>query len=280
MIAVAARTGVRADLGRLAAFMRRDWLVLLSYRAAVVGDLLSLSANLLLFGLIGRLVDPAALPTYGGTHVGYLEFVALGSAMAMLTGLMLSRVATGIRNEQLIGTLEALMLTPTRMAVLQAGTVAFDAVLVPVRLTVFLGSVWLVLGLDLHTSGILPSVAVLAAYLPFVWGVGLLSAGAILTFRRGNGIVMFAVSGLGLVSGAYFPLSVLPGWVADLARWNPMAIGIDELREAMIGGVGWDALGADTAVLAAASAVALLVGTVAFRAALARERRLGTLGLY
>jgi hypothetical protein len=51
-------------------------------------------------------------------------------------------------------------------------------------------------------------------------------------------------------------------------------------REALIGGSGWDGVVADLMVLLPLSAVALFAGAAAFRAALTREHRNGTLGLY
>jgi hypothetical protein len=51
-------------------------------------------------------------------------------------------------------------------------------------------------------------------------------------------------------------------------------------REALIGGAGWDAIGPELVVLGVLSIAALFAGVTAFRAALAREHRRGTLGLY
>ena len=51
-------------------------------------------------------------------------------------------------------------------------------------------------------------------------------------------------------------------------------------REALIGGSGWAGVATAMLVLIPFSALALLAGVSAFRAALAREHRRGTLGLY
>ena len=52
------------------------------------------------------------------------------------------------------------------------------------------------------------------------------------------------------------------------------------IRDALIGGTGWSGIGIAAAVLAAWALFSLAAGLLAFRQALARERRLGTLGLY
>jgi ABC-2 type transport system permease protein len=269
-----------AELPKLAAFIRRDFLILLSYRVAFAADILQLCSHVLLFGLIGQLVDPALLPSYGGEQTRYLEFVAIGALLSLVFGMLLERVASAIRTEQMIGTLEALLVTPLRTFTLQAGSVAFDALQVPLRMGLFLAAIALTAGLELEPAGALPAAVVLTAFLPFVWGLGLVSAAAIVTFRRGAGMTAIAGMLLGLSSGAYFPLTVLPGWLADVLSWNPMALALEAMREALIGGAGWDALGREVLLLLPMSVLALLAGGVAFRAAVARERRRGSLGMY
>ena len=121
---------------------------------------------------------------------------------------------------------------------------------------------------------------ILLGFLPFLWGLGLLSAGAILTFKRGNGVLMTGGTVLGLASGALFPLALLPVWVRTISQANPLAIAIGGTREALIGGTAWASVGTDLLELVPLALVALALGAVAFRLALRRERRLGTLGLY
>jgi ABC-2 type transport system permease protein len=112
-----------------------------------------------------------------------------------------------------------------------------------------------------------------------VWGLGLVTAAAIVTFRRGTGVLGITMSVLGLASGAFFPLTLLPEWLQRLAEANPVAIVMEGTREALIGGTV-DDLAASLLVLGLLSALALGAGVWAFRAALDREHRRGTLGLY
>ncbi len=268
------------ELAKLPAFMRRDLRIMLSYRMAAAAELFGLVAQAIVFSFIGKLVDPSRLPLYGGTRASYLEFVSIGIVFNMVVVLMLSQVGTAIRNEQLIGTLESLLVTPTRMATIQAGSAAFELLWVPVRMALFLVVIAIAFGLDLHASGILPSFALLLAFLPFLWGLGLVSAGAILTFRRGVGALTIGGTVLGLASGAFFPLSLLPHWLAAIAKLNPLAITINGMRETLIGGAGFSSLGSSFADLVPLSIAGLVVGVMFFRFALKRERRLGTLGLY
>jgi ABC-2 type transport system permease protein len=269
-----------AEVRKLPAFMRRDLLTMMSYRVAFVGDLLAIAIQALMFAFVAKLVDPSALPTYNGVATGYFEFVMIGVVIATVSGLLLQKVSTAIREEQLMGTLEALLVTPSSPTTVQAGSAAFDLLFIPVRMTVLLFVVAVAFGLAFQPSGIAPSLVLLMCFVPFVWGLGLVAAAVIVTFRRGGGVIGFAMSILGLASGAFFPLALLPAWVQTISEANPVAIVMEGTREALIGGTGWDGLGTEVAVLLPLSAAALGAGMAAFRAALAREHRRGTLGLY
>ena len=269
-----------AEARKVPAFIRRDFLVMLSYRVAFVSDILAIAVQAAMFGFIAELVDPAQLPSYNGVQTSYFEFVMVGVVITTVSGLLLQRVATAIRQEQMIGTLEALLVSPTSPTTVQAGSVAFDLLFIPLRMAALLAAVALTLGLNFQADGILPALTVMAAFVPFVWGLGLLTAAAIVTFRRGMGVLGAIMGILGLVSGAFFPLTLLPEWLQRLAEANPVAIVMEGTRTALIGGGDWSAIGSDVLVLAPLSAFALFAGVAAFRAALAREHRLGTLGLY
>jgi ABC-2 type transport system permease protein len=268
------------ETAKVSAFMRRDLRIMLSYRMAAAGELAGMAGQAIAFSFVARLIDPSRLPIYGGTHANYLEFVVIGIAMNMVVIMMLHQLATAIRNEQLAGTLESLLVTPTRLATIQTGSAAFQLLFIPLRMGLFVGILGIVFGLDYHVSGLLPSIAILLGFIPFLWGLGLLSAGAILTFKRGNGLLMTGGTVLGLASGALFPLTLFPAWVRTISQANPLAISISGIREALIGGAAWTSVGTDMLELVPLAIVALALGAIVFRWALRRERRLGTLGLY
>jgi len=271
---------LREELAKLSAFLRRDLLIAWSYRLAFVSEWSGLALQAVMFYFVGRLVDPSVLPTYGGSQATYMEFVAVGIAMSAFVQLALSRVGTGLRAEQVQGTLESLLMTPTSPSTIQLGTVFYDLLYIPLRTAVFLVLTALAFGLHFDSGGFLPALTVLLAFIPFVWGLGVANAGFILTFRRGGGISGLVVTLLTLFSGAFFPLELLPQWGQHAARLNPIAIAIEGMREPLLGGSGWDGVAGELLVLVPLSALSLAIGLLAFRAALRREKRRGSLGLY
>ncbi len=269
---------LRSESSKLRAFLRRDLVEAWSYRTAFITDAINMALQAVLFFYVGKIVDTRSLPEFGGEPVTYFEFVIVGIAISMVMAVGMFRASAAFRKEQLMGTLEVLLMTPTSPATIQLGSVLYDLLYVPLRTGLFFLAVAVAADVNIHSAGILPAVVTLVCFIPFVWGVGILYAGWTLTFKvTGGGIF---ISLLTLTSGAYFPLSVMPGWVETLAEVNPLTAAVETLRETLLGDAGWAEVGDTLIVLFPASLLMLAVGIAGFRAALLRERRRGTLGLY
>ena len=276
---VAAPGSFLGEVRKLPAFARRDLLIAWSYRGAFVGEWLALFSGALTFYFVGLMVDETTLPSYGGSRATYMEFVAAGIALAAFIQLGLGRLGAALRGEQLTGTLESLMMTPTSLGTVQIGSAAYDLIYIPVRTALFFAIIAVAFGLHFEPSGIGPAAVSLVLFIPFVWGLGVTSAALTLTFRRGSGAFAFAVSALIVASGAFFPLTLLPDWIASLARFNPVSLAVNGLRKPLLGG-GWAGVWPEALLLAPVSIAALVAGLYAFRLALRREQQRGSLGLY
>jgi ABC-2 type transport system permease protein len=267
------------ELRKLPAFARRDLIVAWSYRGAFFGEWIGLLTGAFTFYFVGLMVDPKTLPSYGGTRSSYMEFVAAGIALGAFIQLGLGRVGAALRGEQLMGTLESLLMTPTSVSTIQVGSAAYDLVYVPIRTALFFVILALTFGLSFEPSGIAPAVLSLLMFIPFVWGLGVMSAAITLTFRQGAGAFALGVSGLIIGSGAFFPLELLPHWISTIAQFNPVTLAVDGVRRPLLGG-GWNGIWPKAVLLAPVSLATLMVGLYAFKLALRREQRRGTLGLY
>jgi ABC-2 type transport system permease protein len=278
----ARRDAMWEEVRKLPAFFRRDLLVTWSYKLQFFTDWINLIGQVVVFYFVSGFVNQQTMPSYGGTQASYLQFVTIGIAVTSFLQVSLARVTTAIRNEQLQGTLETLLLTPTAPATFQLGSAMYEIAYVPVRVVLFLGFAAVVFGVHYTVSGLPQAVAVLVVFVPFVWGLGVMSAAATLTYRRGTTFVGAGASVLTITSGAYFPVTAFDkfrvlGW---LAAHNPVTYALLAIRNALLGGVGWGPTLVAIAFLLPVAAATLGAGVWAFRAALRRERRRGTLGLY
>jgi ABC-2 type transport system permease protein len=279
-MAEVAQPVVGRELGKLAAFVRRDLLVLFSYRLAFLSDIANLAFQSVTFYFVGRMINPDTLPEYSGEQASYMAFVGIGIALGAFMQIGLGRVVAAIRNEQVLGTLESLFMTPTRPLTIQVGLVVYDLIYVPVRTAVFLAIIMGVFGVRFDLGAVLPSLAVLLAFIPMVWGLGMIGAAAVLTFRRGGGIVGFVAAAVSIASGAYFPLDLFPESFVRILELSPVAVAFESTRNALIGGAGMVETLPDVLYLMGVAVVLLAAGLWAVRAAIERERRMGTLSHY
>jgi ABC-2 type transport system permease protein len=85
----------------------------------------------------------------------------------------------------------------------------------------------------------------LGCLLMFGWAVGMLANGLVLRFGLGAEEIGWAVVFLvGPLSGAYYPISVLPSWLQNVAYALPTAWAFEAMRAALIEGqIAWSLLG-------------------------------------
>ncbi|RMH80933.1 MAG: ABC transporter permease [Actinomyces sp.] len=141
------------------------------------------------------------------------------------------------------------------------------------------------MGLGLFGTGL--DLGPLLAGLPFLAlttaafsSLGILGAAFIVVAKRGNPFTGPINQLTLLLSGALYPVSVLPDWLEPVTRLVPAFYGIRALRGMVLGGDGFtDHLG-DLALLAVFAATLLPASMLVLRRALDTARAAGTLGSY
>ena len=162
------------EFRKLAAFLRRDVRTAWSYRGAFFADWANILLQVAIFYFVSKIVSKQNIEQYSPGHeTSYIEFVAIGIAFGAFVQSSLSHVVVTIRQEQLMGTLESLLVTPTTTTTLQLGSFVYDLIYVPVRTTVYLMLMVLVFGINLQVGGLLPTMVILVRVHPFRVGTGL-----------------------------------------------------------------------------------------------------------
>jgi ABC-2 type transport system permease protein len=70
---------------------------------------------------------------------------------------------------------------------------------------------------------------------------GILLAARQKTMEGFQMIMNFLLMPMLFISGAFFPLTDVPGWLEFLARLNPVTYGVDAIRQVMLAGTAPDA---------------------------------------
>jgi ABC-2 type transport system permease protein len=257
------------------AFLRRDLQVARSYRIAFISQAVGTILFLAAFAVVTPIVSDDFSSRYGA---GYTAYAAVGIAV---TGTLLSALQTfaeSIREAQLDGTLEVVLMTPASRPSVIAAMGAFPVLagLVSTALTLILAAV--ATG-DFSIAPLSLVLAALASIAAFS-ALGLLAGAAMLVVKRGNPVASI-VGLLGAIAGgAYAPVDTFPGWLQRIADINPITYALDAWRGALLEGRGPGSI-ADSLLVLVAIAVAITpLAWHALGKALDLARTDGTLATY
>ena len=258
------------------AIVRRDALIFFSYRWRLVTQALAVVFTTVLFFYISRLVRVEAFPTPDA----YFAYVVVGLVVIELLTASLATMPNALRSELLAGTFERMAVAPLGPRIGVLAMAVFPAALSLVVSAATLVLAVTLFGLDLRWSTAplaLPAIAVIAlAFAPLTVVIG----AAVLVFKQAGSAATFAVTGLALVSGAFFPVALLPWWVAWLAEVQPLTPALELMRHLLVGAPVPDGAGVALLKLALFAAVLLPLALVVLDRAVGRCRRLGTLTEY
>jgi len=259
------------------AFLKRDFLSEVSYRLSFVLQVFGLVMSVAAFYFVTKMVDPA---TEGLDGIPPFEWMLMGIAFQAYFSTALYAFSARIRDEQVLGTLEAMLVSPAPTSFVVFASAAWDFTYGGIRIVLYLAIAWLLFDYTLVWGGWLPLLLGVALTMLWSAGVGILSASFILYFKRGNPINML-LSGMSLFFGnVFFPSRQLPDWLEPVADWVPVTWSLRVVRGSLLKGEGLDALAPDLLRLAVLTAVLLPAGLALSRIAVRRAKREGSLVQY
>ena len=100
---------------------------------------------------------------------------------------------------------------------------------------------------------------------------------AVLLVKQAMSGITFVVAGIALISGLYFPVSVLPPWLRQLSRLQPFTPAADLMRHVMVGARLHEPLAAELGKLIAFPLVLIPVAVLSLSQAVRITRRRGTI---
>lgn len=265
---------------KIFAFLKKDFLEESSYKLAFIlnifGVLVSILSYFFIDKLFGRKIS-VELEEFG---VNYFAYVLLGMALFSYIGVGLGSFSSRIRSEQVQGTLEAVLLTPTKISTILVSLAIWNLILATFDLLIYISLGAFLFQIDFSKTNFLSASIVLILTIASFSALGILSAGFILVFKRGNPASWIISSLEGLVGGVYFPVSVLPGWLQVLARFFPITYAIRAIELAVYQGYSLIQLTREITFLVIFTLLLLPLSLKVFKYSLKKARRDGSLGQY
>lgn len=241
-----------------AAFLRDMWTAT-SYR---IGFVLSFSGSLInvvgLFFLSRTFGGEVAesLEPYGGD---YFAFTVVGVATTTLLALGLTGIGSRVREGQMMGTLELMLLSPNRLGILLVSSSVWSHAQAALSITVYL-VVGVLFGMDLSAANLPMALASLGLSIIAFNALGLMAASVVIVIKQGNPVSLFLGLASALLAGVVYPVSVLPEGLQVVAQGLPLTHALELVRRSVLLGEGIDRLWPSFVALGFLSAVFLPIG--------------------
>jgi ABC-2 type transport system permease protein len=217
------------------------------------------------------------LDEYGGD---YFPFVLLGLAFSTYMMLGLQTFSETIREGQVMGTLEIMLLSPTKLSTILLSSSLWAYGFGSLRVLLFLVFGSLIFGVSFAQANLLTTFVVLILSVLSFASVGIISAAFIMVLKKGDPIA-WALSGLStLLSGVFYPVAVLPEWLQKISAVLPLTYALNAARQSVLLGSSIYEVRFDIFALLIFSAVLLPISLLSFRLAVKRAKVEGSLVQY
>ena len=250
------------------AFVERNFNLSKRYWGWEVAFMVYSIAGAMAVTLIGRDQDSPRLILslmIGATFWNYLSVV-------------FSVVAEQISWERWEGTLEYTMMAPVRRVSQLLGSTLFAIMWGLIHTTVVLITLILFFGIDLSNADFLSAGVLMLVGSLSIIGIGMMAAALpLLWVERGDQMVFVIQSLLLLISGVYYSVTILPGWMQAIAALSPATYILDGVRLALIDGVAITQMGGHLLPLAVMAVVFIPLGVWVFGWAERYAKRTGKL---
>lgn len=263
--------------GKMWAFIKRDFLSEVSYRLSFLLQIIGMCMSIAAFYFFSKMVDPA---TEGLDGMPPFDWMLLGGAFQLYFSTALHAFSSKVRSEQMLGTLEAMLVSPTPTSLVIFASAAWDFLFAGFRVIFYLFFATIVFGVVLHTEGIGALAIGIVLSLLSSAGIGILSASFIIYFKRGDPI-NFLLSGLTMFFGtAFFPVEQLPAILRPVSDYLPITWSLRIVRGVLLQGKTLQDLRNELLQLAVLTVILLPAGLVMSRFAIRRAKKEGSLIQY
>ncbi len=259
------------------AFIERNYYIVRRYWAWELVWLVYTVANSLSISFIG--VGAGQISGGEGIDTSYLVlYLAIGTLVWRYLSVIFYWVTDVVGMERWEGTIEYTLMAPITRLMHMLGQTAFAVLYSLVHTAVVLGVTVLFFDISLENANLFGFLLLLiAGSLSFI-GISIFGAILPLLFpERGAQMTHLIIAGLLLVSGVYYPVTVLPGWLQPFAYLSPATYVLDGARETLLNGAPTLSLWPYVWPLLLMGAVAIPGGLRAFRAAERYAKRTGKL---
>ncbi|MFA5146258.1 MAG: ABC transporter permease [Candidatus Omnitrophota bacterium] len=264
---------------KAAAFIKKSFIIQKNYPLQFFIVIFDIVLGLAFFYFLTKMLGQDQEQRFGFYGGGLFTFFLIGMAYAGFLYTWLYCFSDMLQNEFYSGTLEVALATPTGIF-----QILFFSSLWP-QLYAFLNVfLYFIIGILIFGARIsaanypLVLTVTLVSMVAFA-GLGITSAALLIVFKKGDLLKKALYVPSLFLSGVYFPVEALPGWLQKISSILPATYSLRAIRNALGGNSAGSVYG-DIGVLAIFAAILFPAGIYIFKRAFLHSKKVGSLTSY
>jgi ABC-2 type transport system permease protein len=257
-------------------YLQRNYFLTKRYFMWEVVWLVYITANAMAITFIGAGVEGVS-----GTKIdtAYLmTFLMVGALIWSYLSVLFDVLSETVSWERWEGTIEYTFMSPASRVTHLLGMGLYAVIYGIAQIAIMLGVVTLFFELDLSQANYWGALLVLVVCSVSLVGFGIVAAVLpLLSPEKGQQVSYIVSSLLLLVSGVYYPVEVLPGWMQIIAQFSPVTYALEGSRQALLEGAGAAELWSSIWPLIIMGAVFVPIGLWVFHLGESYAKRTGKL---
>ena len=208
----------------------------------------------------------------------YMTYLLIGALLWNYLSMLFDVLSETVSWERWEGTIEYTFMSPSSRVTHLLGMGFYAVVYGILQTTVTLGVCYLFFDLDLSRANYWGALLILAVCSISLVGFGVVAAVLpLLSPEKGQQVSYIVSSVLLLVSGVYYEVDVLPGWMQAIATVSPVTYALQGARAALLDGAGFAGLWGNIWPLLIMGAVFVPLGLFVFHLGESYAKRTGKL---
>lgn len=257
-------------------YVQRNYFLTKRYLMWEIVWLVYVTVNAMAITFIG-----AGAQEFGGMNINverYMTYLLVGALLWNYLSMLFDVLSETVSWERWEGTIEYTFMSPSSRVTHLLGMGLYAVVYGILQTAVTLGVCYLFFDLDLSRANYWGALLILAVCSVSLVGFGVVAAVLpLLSPEKGQQVSYIVSSVLLLVSGVYYEVDVLPGWMQAIATVSPVTYALQGARAALLDGAGAAQLWSSIWPLLIMGAVFVPLGLFVFHLGESYAKRTGKL---
>lgn len=265
---------------KIFAFVWRDMINETSYKFSFFTQLAGVLVSTSIFFFLSKLLGNAGVSYLKPYDGNYFSFILIGIAFFHYLKVATEGLSKSIREGQMLGTLEAMLVTQTGISTIVISSSLYGFIFTSFKVAVYLLLGVFVYGIDIGNANVAGAIIILVLTIISFNSLGIISASFVMVLKKGDPISWLLTNVSGILGGVYYPISVLPWWLQKLSYLLPVTYSMEGMRLSLLKGCSLKLLLPHILGLVVFSLIMMPLSIVVFGYAIRKAKRDGTLTQY